>query len=83
MATIPIEVIVQDGPSPEPTPTPSDSGETNIVVPDTGAGTVENGSNVGGIGSAVNIILPAIILVLAIGAIVAIMVHKYQKRKGK
>ena len=81
MATIPIEVIVQDGPSPEPTPTPSDPGETNIVVPDTGVGTVENGSNGGGIGSATNIILPAIILVLAIGAIVAIMVHRYQKRK--
>ena len=81
MATIPIEVIVQDGPSPEPTPTPSDSGETNIVVPDTGAGIVENGSNGGGIGSAVSIILPAIILVLAIGAIVAIMVHRYQKRR--
>ena len=81
MATIPIEVIVQDKASPEPTPTPSDPGETNIVVPDTGAGTVENGSNGGGIGSAVNIILPAIILVLAIGAIVAIMVHRYQKRK--
>ena len=81
MATIPIEVIVQDKASPEPTPTPSDSGETNIVVPDTGAGTVENGSNGGGIGSATSIILPAIILVLAIGAIVALFVRRYQRCK--
>ena len=81
MATIPIEVIVQDKASPEPTPTPSDSGETNIVVPDTGAGTVENGSNGGGIGSATNIILPAIILVLAIGAIVALLIRRQQRRK--
>ena len=81
MATIPIEVIVQDKASPEPTPTPSDSGETNIVVPDTGAGAVENGSNGGGIGSATNIILPAIILVLAIGAIVALLIRRQQRRK--
>ena len=82
MATIPIEVIVQDSPSPEPTPTPSDSGETNIVVPDTGVGTVENGSNGGGIGSATGIILSAIILVLSIGAMVALLIRRQQRRKN-
>ena len=82
MATIPIEVMVQDGPSPEPTPTPSDSGETNIVVPDTGVGTVENGSNGEGIGSVTNIILPAIILLLAVGAIVALLIRRQQGRKN-
>ena len=82
MATIPIEVIVQDGPSPEPTPTPSDSGETNIVAPDTGVGTVENGSNGGGIGSATGIILSAIILVLSIGAMVALLIRRQQRRKN-
>ena len=65
MTTIPIEVIIQDAESPvTPTPTPESGVETNIIVPDTGAGTVENGSNGGEIGSAVSIILPAIILVL-------------------
>ena len=63
MTTIPIEVIIQDAESPV-TPTPESGVETNIIVPDTGAGTVENGSNGGGIGSAVSIMLPAIILVL-------------------
>ena len=87
MATIPIEVIVQDETIPiEPTPTPtgpSDPGEnTNITVPETGAGVVENGSNGGGIGPATNIILPAIILVLAIGAMVALLVRRQQKRKN-
>ena len=78
MATIPIEVILQDTPSPEPTPTPTPTPgeETDIVVPDTGVGMV--GSN-NGIGSNASIILPAIILVLAIGAIVAMLVHKHRK----
>ena len=63
MTTIPIEVIIQDAESPV-TPTPESGEETDIIVPDTGAGIVENGSNGGEIGSAVSIILPAIILVL-------------------
>ena len=63
MTTIPIEVIIQDAESPV-TPTPESGGETNIAVSDAGAGTAENGSNGGGIGSAFSIILPAIILVL-------------------
>ena len=77
MATIPIEVILQDAESPV-TPTPESGGETNITVPDTG--TISNvGSNSGGIGSSASIILPAIIAILAIGAIVAMLVHKHRK----
>ena len=44
MATIPIEVIVQDGPSPEPTPTPTP--DTNIIPNCTEAGKDDNGNNV-------------------------------------
>ena len=80
MATIPIEIVLQDAESPvEPTPTPEE--ETDIAVPETGIISNGNGSN-NGIGSAASIILPAIIAVLAISALVAIIVHRYQKRKS-
>ena len=80
MATIPIEIVLQDAETPvEPTPTPEE--ETDIAVPETGIISNGNGSN-NGIGSAASIILPAIIAVLAISAMVAIIVRRYQKRKS-
>ena len=80
MATIPIEIVLQDAESPvEPILTPEE--ETDIAVPETGTISNGNGGSNNGIGSAVSIILPAIIAVLAIGAMVAIIIHRYQKRK--
>ncbi len=73
MATIPIEVIVQDAEAPI---VPSEDGtNTNITVPDTG--TINSNGDTSS--SASSIILPAIIVVLAIGAIVAMLVHKHRK----
>ncbi len=82
MTTIPIEVIIQDAESPvTPTPTPESGEETNITVPDTGI-ISDVGSNSGGIGSSASIILPAIIAVLALGAMVAILIHKHRKHQN-
>lgn len=83
MATIPIEVIVQDKEVPvDPTPTPetntTDTTETSVAVPDTGDGTMGSGIN----GSTSTIIIPAVILVLAIGSIIAILIHRHNKRKA-
>ena len=80
MATIPIEVIVQDKASPEPTPTPSDSGETNIVVPDTGAGVVGGGSTFAS-SSVASVILPAILLIVALSTICTLLIRKRHKRQ--
>ena len=80
MATIPIEIILQDAESPV-TPTPESGEETNITVPDTGT-ISDGGSNSGGIGSSASIILPAIIAVLALGAMVAILIHKHRKHQN-
>ena len=83
MATIPIEIVLQDAETPvepTPTPTPESGEETNITVPDTG--TISDVNNSGGIGSSASIILPAIIAVLAIGAIVAMLIHKHQKHQN-
>ncbi len=80
MATVPIEIIIQDAEGPV-TPTPESGGETNITVPDTG--TISNdGSNNGGIGSTISIILPIVIAVLALSAMVALLVRRQQKRKS-
>ena len=76
MATIPIEVILQDADVPvDPTPTPEQ--ETDISVPETGI--ISNGNGGGSIESAASIILPAIIAVLAIGAVVAMILNKHRK----
>ena len=79
MTTIPIEVIVQDASAPV---VPSEDGtnntETNIAVPDTG--TISSSGDTSS--SASSIILPAILLVLAIGSIVAILIHKHNKQKN-
>ena len=82
MATIPIEIVLQDAEVPvDPTPTPESGEETNIVVPSTG--TISNdGSGNGGIGSAVSIILPIVIVVLALGIIVTLLIRRYNKRKA-
>ena len=84
MATIPIEVIVQDAENPVgPTPVgPTDSGDnTNITVPDTGAGTVDsNNSGINNSSAAISIV-SIIIAVLAIGAVITLLVRKYHKRK--
>ena len=83
MATIPIEVIVQDAETPvTPTPIPadpSDPGEnTNITVPETGAGIVD--SNIGNsMSSPATIIVSIVIAVLAIGAVIALLIRKYNK----
>ncbi len=80
MTTIPIEVIIQDAEAPI---VPSDGTDTNtnteaaVAVPDTGG----SGSNIF-TGSASAIVLPAILLVLAIGTIVAVLIHKYHKQKN-
>lgn len=79
MDTDPIEMAPQDIESPvDPAPTPEQ--ETDITVSETG--TTSNGDGSNGIGSlAGNIILPATILVLVIGAIAALIVRRYYKRK--
>ena len=87
MATIPIEVIVQDETSPvEPTPTPtptdpSDPGEnTNIAVPETGAG-IADSNNGNSMSSPATIIVSIVIAILAIGTVIALLIRKYNKRK--
>lgn len=78
MATMPIEIIVQDAEAPiVQGEDGTNNTETNITVPDTG--TIN--SNGGTSSSASSIILPAILLVLAIGSIVAILIYKYHKQK--
>ena len=82
MATIPIEVIVQDENSPTPTPTPDPGKNTNITVPDTGTGTVDSNSNNSFTNSSAAIsIVSIVIAVLAIGAIVALLIRRCNKRK--
>lgn len=85
MATIPIEVIVQDAESPvTPTPTPADSsnpGEnTNITVPETGASIVD-GNNGNGMSSPATIMVSIAIAILAISTVITLLIRKYNKRK--
>ncbi|MEE0888119.1 MAG: FISUMP domain-containing protein [Candidatus Saccharimonadaceae bacterium] len=86
MTTIPIEVIVQDETSPvEPTPTPtptdpSDPGKnTNITVPETGAGIVDS-NNGNSMSSPATIIVSIVIAILAISTVIALLIRKYNKR---
>ena len=77
MATIPIEIILQDAEVPvDPTPTPES--ETNIVVPDTG--TISNEKDSGGISSSVGIILPIVMAILAIVTVIVLMVRKHHNK---
>ena len=85
MATIPIEVIVQDAETPvTPTPIPadpSDPGEnTNITVPETGAGIVDS-NNGNSMSSPATIIVSIVIAVLAICTVITLLIRKYNKRK--
>ena len=80
MATVPIEIVLQDAETPVD-PTPESGEETNIVVPNTG--TISNdGSSNGGIESSISIILPIVIAVLALSAMVALLIRRQQKRKS-
>ena len=84
MATIPIEVIVQDAETPVgPTPVdPTDSGDnTNITVPDTGAGVVDSNNNGINNSSAAISIVSIVIALLAIGAVITLLIRRYNKRK--
>ena len=73
-----IEIILQDAEAPvDPTPTP----ETNIVVPDTGAGVVGSGSTFSS-SSVANIILPAILLVVVLATICTALIHKHYKHQN-
>lgn len=90
--TVPIEIVLQDPnnpivpPSPDPV-SPDDPGEnTNILVPDTalGTGTTKDGNGTNGIFSGTNAtasIASIIVLVLALGAIITLLVRRYQKHK--
>ena len=90
--TVPIEIVLQDPnnpivpPSPDPSG-PSDPGEnTNILVPDTalGTGTTKNSNGTNGTFSGTNAtasIASIIVLVLALGAIITLLVRRYQKHK--
>ncbi len=79
MATIPIEIILQDAETPvDPTPTPE---ETNIIVPDTGAGVVGSGSTFSS-SPAASIILPAILLAVALATVCTVLIHKYRKHQN-
>ncbi len=85
MATIPIEVIVQDAETPvTPTPTPADSSNpeenTNITVPETGAGIVDS-NNGNSMSSPATIIVSIVIAILAISTVIILLIHKYNKRK--
>lgn len=81
MATIPIEVIVQDADTPvDPTPTPeTNNTETNITVPDTGAETL--GNNTFSSSSAASIILPIVLLVVSLATICTLLIHRHHKRQ--
>lgn len=81
MATIPIEVIVQDADTPvDPTPTPeTNNTETNITVPDTGAKTL--GNNTFSSSSAASIILPIVLLVVSLATICTLLIHRHHKRQ--
>ena len=79
MDTDPIEMAPQDVEfSADPVPTPEQG--TDISVSETD--TISNGDSKSGIDSfASGIVLPAAILVLVIGAIVVLIVHRYYKHK--
>ena len=87
--TVPIEIVLQDPNNPIVPDTPGDNpGEnTNISVPDTALGTgytTKDGSSAGNIFTGSNAtvsIASIVVLVLALGAIVALLISKYQKRK--
>ena len=79
MATIPIEIILQDAETPvDPTPTPE---ETNIVVPDTGAGTI--GNNTFSSSSVASIIVPAVLLVLSLATVCTLLIHHHKHQGAK
>ncbi len=81
MATIPIEVIVQEADTPvDPTPTPeTNNTETNITVPDTGAETL--GNNTFSSSSAASIILPIVLLAVSLATICTLLIHRHHKRQ--
>ena len=80
MATIPIEVILQDAESPvDPIPTPEE--ETNIVVPDTGAEVVGS-SNAFSSSSLSSIIPPVILLVVALATVCTLLIRRHHKHQG-
>lgn len=80
MATIPIEITIQDQASPI-TPTPSTNTETNITVPDTGAGTI--GNNTFSSSSVASIIVPAVLLVLSLATVCTLLIHHHKHQGDK